>query len=56
MQLQSQLITEAMGNIDINDSKPWHDPSSSDEHHNEFYDSKDDGEGALTPAAVPAPL
>uniref|UniRef100_A0A7S3R3Q9 Uncharacterized protein n=1 Tax=Dunaliella tertiolecta TaxID=3047 RepID=A0A7S3R3Q9_DUNTE len=41
----TQLITEAMGNIDINDSNPWHDPSVSDEQHNEFYDSKDEGEG-----------
>jgi len=40
-----QLITEAMGNIDINDSNPWHDPSIGEEHNNEFYDSKDGGGG-----------
>eukprot|EP00983_Pelagomonas_calceolata_P079631 1154773-Pelagomonas_calceolata.AAC.5 len=41
-----------MGNIDINDSNPWHDPSVSDEQHNEFYDSKDEGEGAHVDMAV----
>jgi hypothetical protein len=35
-----------MGNIDINDSNPWHDPSVTDDHHNDFYDSREDGVGA----------